>query len=316
MPDIVSINEEIEKEVNVNEEGEVVEGSTEKPVEEGEQLTSEEQHEEDSAQNDEEREAIRARRRQERQDKKRHRQDKEESYRREIEGLRRQVSDMNEWKNTVEQRRVQSGIGQIDRSMKEANDAIEIAKQAIREATETQNGAALVDAQELYYAARKRSEELSQFKQRVNQQMQQRPQQNIDPSIAKNAQKWMDGKDWYDPVGKNSDSKIALTVDNGLAEEGWDPRTPEYWEELDSRLKKYLPHRFTGGNAPAYNDSNSSQRRSPTGGSGQGKSQGSGTFTLSPDRVKAMKEAGMWDDPEKRKRMTKRYMDMDKQNRN
>lgn len=282
------------------------------------ELTVEEQHEEDNAESDEERERIRERRRQERQDKKKYRQEKEESYKREIDSLRRQVSEMNEWKNTVETRRVHSGIGQVDRAIKEANDAIQVARDAIREATETQNGAALVDAQELYYAARKRAEDLGQFKQRVVQQMQQRPQQNIDQAVVRHAQGWMQGKEWYDPTGKNPDSRVALTIDNTLAEEGWDPRTPEYWEELDNRLQKYLPHRFTNGKGSNYNEQNGSSRRLPTGGSGQGKSsQGSsGTYTLSPDRVRAMKEAGMWDDPDKRKKMIKRYMDQDKQNRN
>jgi hypothetical protein len=269
----------------------------------------------DSSETDEERERIRERRRQERADKKRYRQEKEDSYKREIDSLRRQLAEVNEWKNTVEHRRVQSGIGQLDKAIKDANDAVEVAKQAIREATDTHNGAALVDAQELYYAARKRSEDLGRFKQQVAQRMQQAPQQNIDPRVVNNAQNWMQNKEWYDPVGKDPDSKVVLTVDNTLAEEGWDPRSPEYWEELDVRLKKYLPHRFTNSKQSTYNEGSTSSRRVPTGGSGQGRSGGGSEYRLSPERVRAMKEAGMWDDPDKRKKMIQRYMELDKQNR-
>ena len=103
------------------------------------------------------------------------------------------------------------------------------------------------------------------------------------------------------------------SIDNTMAEEGWDPRSPEYWSELDERLKKYLPHRY----AASYNASNnSSGRRSPTGGSSQGRSSsGNSEYRLSPERVRAMKEAGMWDDPSKRSRMIKRYMEQDKESK-
>lgn len=278
---------------------------------EHEELTEEQKAEEADAETDEERQAIRERRRNERQQKKQYRRDKEDSYKREIEALKNQLREVNEWKNTVESRRVTSGIAQIDRAIKDAHDAVEVAKQAIREATETQNGAALVDAQELYYAARKRAEDLSSFKQRAVSQMQQRPQQNIDPMVVKHAQDWMSSKEWYDPTGRDPDSRIALTIDNQLAEEGWDPRAPEYWQELDERLKKYLPHRMSSN----YTADNSSKRRSITSGSSQSGSTRSnaGEYRLSPERVRAMKDAGMWEDPEKRKRMIKRYMEIDKQ---
>jgi len=261
---------------------------------------------------DAEREVIRERRRQERQNKKKFRAEKEDSYKREIEGLRRQLDEVNEWKNTVETRRVHSGIAQLDKALKDSTDAIEIAKQAIREATNTGNGDALVDAQELYYAARKRSEDLGRVRQQFNQRQAQPPQQNIDPRIANQAKAWMENKEWYNPAGKDADSKIALTVDNSLAEEGWDPRTPEYWEELDTRLKKYLPHRYNS----AYNEGKREVSRPPTGGSSQTRGSGSSqTFTLSPDRVRAMKEAGYWEDPAKRQTMIKRYMEQDRNNK-
>ena len=270
------------------------------------------EHDEDNSDSisEEEREAIRERRRKERANKKKFRQDKEESYKREIDTLRQQLGEVNEWKNTVEQRRVQSGAAQLDKALRDSQDAIEIAKTAIREATETQNGAALVDAQELYYAARKRVDELGRVKQQFQQRMQQPPKQNIDPNVVKHAQSWMQGKEWYDPSGRDADSRVALTIDNALAEEGWNPREQAYWEELDSRLKKYLPHRYNVG----YTERKREEAgRPPTGGSSQNRgSTSSSGFTLSPERVRAMKEAGLWDDAEKRKTMTKRYMEMDR----
>lgn len=307
------VDQETSESVLVNSNGEEISSHEENPVDNTEEIEgTEDTAEEVTGETEEERERIRERRRQERQDKKKYRQEKEDSYKREIDGLRRQLAEVNEWKNTVEHRRVQAGIGQLDKSIKDATEAIEVAKQAIREATETQNGAALVDAQELYYAARKRAEDLSKLRQSFNQRAQQRPQQNIDPMVVKQAQGWMKNKEWYDPSGQDSDSRVVLTLDNALAEEGWDPRTPEYWTELDERVKKYLPHR-----ASEVYTSTTRSRKSITGGSGQSGSSSipQGSYRLSPERVRAMKEAGMWDDPEKRKNMIKRYMDLDKTNR-
>lgn len=256
---------------------------------------------------EEERETIRERRRQERHNRKNFRKEKEDSYRREIDGLRRQLSEVNEWKNTVEQRRVTSGAAQLDKALKDSMDAVAVAKRALKEATETQNGDALVEAQELYYAASRRAENLTNVKQRMAQQMQQRPQQNIDPMIVQQAKAWMDNKSWYDPTGQDSDSRIALTVDNAMADEGWNPRTPEYWAELDTRLKKYLPHRYQQNTSV-----NVEKNRPPTSGSNKGAPNSGSSFTLSPERVRAMKEAGMWEDPDKRKSMIKRYIEQDR----
>jgi hypothetical protein len=38
-------------------------------------------------------------------------------------------------------------------------------------------------------------------------------------------------------------------------------------------------------------------------------------YVLTPDRVSAMKEAGVWDNPDSRKRATQRYMEWDRQNK-
>jgi hypothetical protein len=291
------------------------------PPEEKAEVENEAQHEEhdddedDTPDADPEREAIRQRRREERRQKKLNRINKEDSYKREIDSLRRQLEEVNTWKNTVERRHVDTGIQQIDKALSDANSAINLAKQAIIEATKNQDGEAQVDAQELYYAARKRQEDLTRLKAGIAQKMAAPPQQNVDPVVIQGAKAWMDSKGWYDPAGKDMDSRITLQVDNQMAQEGWDPRSPEYWTELDNRLQKYLPHRFTGSNSGANMSTNETQRRNkpPTSGSSQGsgpvKAEG---YRLSPEKVKAIKEAGMWDDPEKRKKMIKRYMDFDK----
>jgi hypothetical protein len=268
----------------------------------------------------EEREAIRERRRVERQQKKQHARDKEESYRREIDGLRKQLEEVNTWKNTVEKRNISSGIAQIDKGIQDANEALELARQAMAQATQEQNGQAHVDATELYYAARKRAEDLGRVKQTITQRMAQKPAQNLPDAVVVNQVKnWMKDKTWYDVRGRDPDSQVVQTVERGVASEGWDPRQPEYWQEVDNRIKKYLPHRFANAQNASYTGSNSSTNggipRPPTESSSQTASKTSTGYRLSPDRVRAIKESGNWDDPKARREMIQSYMDYDKQQR-
>lgn len=263
---------------------------------------------------EEEREAIRERRRQERQQKKQQAKQREEAYKREIASLKKQVAEVNEWRNKVEQRSHQSGIAQIDNAMRETDDTIELAKRSLKEATESQNGEAIADATELYYAARRRKEDLERIKQNAIQQTQRRPQVTLDPQVVTQAKKWMSNKDWYNPSGGDMDTTIVQQIDKQLNQEGWDPRTAEYWEELDERAKRYLPHRYNS-KQPTTTETTTTPRKPPTGGTNNGSRSSTNSFTLSPERQRALKEAGMWDDPEKRKQMIRRYMEMDKQNR-
>ena len=304
-------------------------GATEPKKEEVDPVKSDDDdnHDDDDDSNDddntgrtpEEVEAIRKRRREERQQKKEWRKQKELSQQREIETLRKQLSEVNEWKNSVERRNVQSGVAALDQAIRDSEETLNLAKLAIKDATSNSDGDALVEAQELYYAARKRGEDLNKVKQNIARAARagSNAPSPVDPMVRRNAEYWMKEKAWFDPMGSDEDSFITTQIDNRLAAEGWDPRTEEYWAELDGRLKKYLPHRFTNSGGVSYSSNSSPTRKDnpPTGGSSQDGPRKSTQYSLSPERVKAMKEAGYWDDPEKRKRMIKRYMDLDKVNR-
>ena len=117
-------------------------------------------------------------------------------------------------------------------------------------------------------------------------------------------------------TGLHADARIVGMLDDQLAAEGWSPETAEYWSELEKRAAKYLPHRFNGNPLPnsgnsGYNSpgGQTSQRGSPVAGSTRN-SVSTGrqeVMRLSAERVQAMKDAGMWDDPQLRKSMIERY---------
>lgn len=223
-----------------------------------------------------------------------------------LQNLQRQNDALMERLAALERKQTGSELARIDKAIEDQKLRIQFAKQRMKEAADAGDGELLTAAEEMVYEARRQAEALEQFKRRSVQEPQQQPiQQN--PQMQRYAREWMESHgDWYDPMGGNTDSKIALAVDQALAEEGWDPVKEEYWDELDKRLSKVLPHRYTD---VAYERPQKSRPRSLVTGGGREavSSGGKSTFTLNPDQVRAMKEAGMWDNPEKRARMIKRY---------
>jgi hypothetical protein len=183
----------------------------------------------------------------------------------------------------------------------------------MREATDSANGMAFTQAQQMWYESKRKIEAMEGFKQRAVSAG-DKEEGAANPQLVRQANMWMERNSCYDPKGVDEDSQIAKVIDNRLAEEGYDPASSDYWEELDSRLQKRLPHLYNQRSS----ESNRSRPRSVVTGTGRetGRASGGNTFVLEPEQVRAMKDAGLWDDPEKRARMIKRYAAEAKLNRN
>lgn len=262
--------------------------------------------------NDDDTEAIREAKRQKRRSRKEyHRQVQQEKDTR-LQMLQRQNQELMERLSVVERKTQGSEMARLDKAIEDQEARILFAKQKIKEATETGNGDLLASAQEMWFEARRNTETLANLKKRAVAPAPKQAIQAPDPMVQRHANEWMSQNSWYDPSGRDPDSRVALTVDQQMAEDGWSPDSAEYWEELDIRLQKYLPHR--------YNESSSEEVRRPkrhrsvvTSTGRESLPSGKNTFTLAPDQVKAMKDAGFWDDPVKRSSMIKRYAQEAKQ---
>lgn len=211
------------------------------------------------------------------------------------------------------------GLIRIDKHIEDAQTKLEYAKMKIVEATQNQDGEGMVQAQELMQQANDEIRQLANMRHQADRELKQ-PQQNDeqDPAVKRNAQEWMRRNSWYNPGGNDTDTRVAKKMDELMAAQGWDPTDPDYWDELDSRLQKELPHRYNSGNDE---DSRNVRRpRNVVGSSGREASAAYGgsnrsQFVLSPDRVKAMKEAGAWDNPERKAKMIKQFIAYDRSNR-
>ena len=220
--------------------------------------------------------------------------------------LERQNQQLLERLSVLERKSHGSDLARLDKAIEDQDNRILFAKQKISEATSTGNGELLTSAQEMWFEARRQAEALQNLKKRSVAPQNQRTIQAPDPQLQRHANNWMSNNPWYDPNGKDPDSRRALNEDSILAEEGYDPKTAEYWEELDKRLQRVVPHRYTED----ADEKPRSRPRSAVTGSGREFASTNGrsnSFTLSSDQVKAMKDAGMWDDAEKRAKMIRRY---------
>ena len=237
-----------------------------------------------------------------------------------LQALQRENEEFKRRLSQLERNTKAEHVVRIDKNIEDAQTRLEYAKMKIAEATQNQDGQGMVDAQLLLQNA---SDEVRQLKQMRNQADQElkRPQQNNaqDPAIARRANEWVRRNSWYDSSLRDPDSKVAKKMDELMVAQGWNPTDPDYWDELDSRLQKELPHR--------YNDRNDDEKRNVrrprnvVGSAGREASASYGgsnrsQFVLSPERVKAMKDAGAWDNPERKAKMIKQFMAYDRANRN
>ena len=236
-----------------------------------------------------------------------------------LQQLQRENEEFKRRLSNVEDRTRQNDMARLDKTIEDSQVRLEYAKMKLAEAVSTNDGEAMVQAQELFSQAKQEISELQGYKQKINQAPQQRDDVVVpDPTVQRNAAEWMKRNSWYNPNGNDRDVMVAKKHDEAMVAEGWDPADSDYWAELDSRLQKALPHRYNGS---TDSDSVVRKPRNVVGSSGREASAAYGgrntsQFVLSPERVKAMKEAGAWDNPVRKKAMVESFMKYDRQNRN
>jgi hypothetical protein len=292
------------------------EPAAEAPQEEERSAKVEEDHPDDEqgedGESEEEAEARRERNRIRRRENKDRRKEYVESLKRELAARDELLARQEERLAAIERRTHGADIAAVDAELKKSVDAYNFFKNQLAEATNQSNGQLAVEAQERMMQAADRAKQLASIKEASKRQQATPAPAPLDPRIKAQAEGWLERNTWYDPDTKDADSKIAKTIDETLHQEGWNPTTEQYWEELDARLKKYLPHRYNSG----YNKSQGtggSKPRAPVAGSGRETANpSSGGYRLSAARVQALRDSGLWDDPAQRAKAIKNFQQYDK----
>jgi len=131
---------------------------------------------------------------------------------------------------------------------KQIKDKLDLARTAYATAHEEGDSAKILKAQEALNEAQVDLKNIQSTKnnfkepevqqQPVQQQQVQQPQPQPDPK----AQDWAAQNEWFGQDRIMTAS--ALAIDTELKEEGYDPTSSEFYEEINNRLQETFPHKF------------------------------------------------------------------------
>jgi hypothetical protein len=294
-------------------EVELKEGGKVEASEESEEDRAGDDEAADEGETDDERERIREARREERKLKKELSKQREASAKHKISALERRNEELARRLAAVENTAASYQFAQLDKALEDEATRVEYAKMKMVQAAQAGDVNSQMEYLEQLTEAKQRLQQAQHYK-KEQLEAAKSPKQNVpNPTtteVQENATKWLKKNSWFDPQARDTDSRIAKVIDQELAADGWDPADSEYWEELDSRLSSRLPHRYTakGGSTKRANPTASSRVSN----AGAAKP---GTITLSRERVNAIKDAGAWDDVEKRNKMIRAYAQYDRENK-
>ena len=296
------------------EEKEVKQASDES--DEDEEQDGDDQGSDDSEPEDteDEREKIREARREERRLKKELQKQREASAKHKISALEKRNEELARRLAAVESTASSFKFAQIDKAVEDEATRVEYAKMKMLQAAQSNDLEGQMEYLEQLTEAKDRLKQ-AQFHKKQQLEQAKTPKQNVpnpvNTEVQQNATRWLKKNSWYDPEARDTDSRIAKVVDQELATDGWDPSDPEYWDELDNRLQSRLPHRYT-----TRGNNNNKRAAGPTASSRVAEASAKpGTITLSRDRVQAIKDAGAWDNVEKRNKMIRAYASYDRNNK-
>jgi len=134
----------------------------------------------------------------------------------------------------------------LEQAKKNAAIETETAKRAYKEAYETGDSDAVLEAQEKLTNAKLKSDRLANFKipalQETETPVQPEPEPAPAVQVDQRAADWQKANSWF---GSDDEmTSLALGVHNKLVKQGVSPQSDEYYETIDSRMRQVFPDNF------------------------------------------------------------------------
>lgn len=229
---------------------------------------------------------------------------------RELAFLRAENEEFKRRLQSVEQQTTQFNLSAMDQRLNETNNELETVNRIIAKAIEQGQGEDVAKALSIRDQLMERQRQLAEAKRQTESKPAEKPVK--DPRIAAYAKEWISENSWYDPSGRDEDSAIVKVIDQRLAQEGYNPASEDYWIELNNRVAKRLPHKFQ--DEPMQESKPKAKRGGPPMATKREYAAPSSRkeVYISPERKQALIDAGVWDNPEERKRYIKRYAEYDR----
>lgn len=173
-----------------------------------------------------------------------------EALLREKQELERLAQHMMEENRKLKQT-VNTGSEQYAASVKQLADSdVDKAKKALKEANEAFDTEAIIAAQEALMDAKMRAEAAKNFRptslQVEEPVVQTRQQQDTPPQVDEKTLRWQAKNQWFGAAGFEELTSFALGLHQKLVNSGLDPRSTEYFERIDARMKSTFPDVFGG----------------------------------------------------------------------
>ena len=136
----------------------------------------------------------------------------------------------------------------VNSARKEAETELEMARRKLREAQEAFDTDAIIAAQEALAEAKWKSEEAKRFRPQALQdteipvQTQQQPQNQVQPD--EKSLRWQAKNQWFGQPGFEEYTSYALGLHQKLVNGGVDPRSDDYFGQIDGRMKSKFPELF------------------------------------------------------------------------
>jgi len=273
---------------------------------------------------DDKTEARRAERRSRRQRQK----DARDRDQRELKFLRGRNEQVERQIGELTRRQAATETATIDQRIAQLENAIRSADDVYAKAIDANEGKDAAEANRIRENLKEQRDGLRAYKEESTQAP---VDEGPDPELISQVRSWSERNTWFDFGRRDEDSAIAGAIDDMLIRDGYDPRTAEYYDELDKRVARRLPHlakKGKGGSGNGADDLDDDDpgaddrggQRKPGGPKfrigGQERPLKANEVHISRDRKEAMIEAGVWEDPVLRKKFLKRYAEYDQEHAN
>lgn len=264
------------------------------------------------SEDNEDREETRRRRKAEKEERAARRKAAIERDKTELNFLRQRNEDLEKRVMSIEQRTTRSEAVSLKERIAEAMAEAKAAERIMAKAVEAGAGEDVTKAMRIRDEALRKAQQLNYAAQQMAAQAKaaQKPAP-MDPEVSIMAKRWISENSWYNPKGQDEESKIVQVIDQALMNEGYNPKSDDYWAELDRRIARRLPERKQIDDEPRKNG-----RKGPMIGGSREHAPASTRreVYVSPERKDAMIQAGVWDDPVLRQKYLKQYAKWDRDN--
>jgi len=218
-----------------------------------------------------------------------------ESLLREKQELERLAQHMMEENRRLKET-VNTGTEQYAASVKHIADSeVEKARRALKEAQESFDNEAISVAQEALIDAKMKAEAAKNFRPATLQVdepvVQMRQQQETAPQVDEKTLRWQARNQWFGASGFEEHTSFALGLHQKLVNSGLDPRSDEYFERIDARMKSTFPDVF--GNEDRPTKSGDGSRRPASVVAPATRSTGARKVQLTPTQAALAKKYGL-----------------------